>query len=432
MKNVKFKIRELGAIRDAEITLKPLMLFSGESGVGKSYLAFLVHYLYVLMASDRLEYFFKDLGLDFEKMISAYPEGGHLVTVTKQQLSDWMKKDAITYIGYLIGHSELKGEVAIDWEWQVKELIFSLDVERSGVNGEEETYYKITLGSFVYKALADTFQLSPTPFAALTKAMMQQSIFGEYPAVRFAGMLPPSRGSLMETERDREFTSGMYYEFFDLKNFCMRPLKKPEEVSENIKDCLNSVNAGRLEPNNNVIKYVTDNGISMPLSAAASSVKELAPLTLLLNKYSTKGLSLLFEEPEAHLHPDRQVKIADLIACSIGQGAQMQITSHSDFFIKRLNVLMNLYRLYNSSANSDGKVEELMSKWGISKEWLLDPSLVGAYVIIPSDNGCSQVKENSSDTDGISYETFYATVERDLTLSQEIRQLLNDFNQEPS
>ena len=45
MRTVTFNITKLGAIRDSKIELKPLMLFSGESGLGKSYAAFLIHYL---------------------------------------------------------------------------------------------------------------------------------------------------------------------------------------------------------------------------------------------------------------------------------------------------------------------------------------------------------------------------------------------------
>lgn len=48
MKSVKIYIKELGAIRDSELYVKPFMIFSGESGLGKSYAAFLVHYLYVI------------------------------------------------------------------------------------------------------------------------------------------------------------------------------------------------------------------------------------------------------------------------------------------------------------------------------------------------------------------------------------------------
>lgn len=52
----------------------------------------------------------------------------------------------------------------------------------------------------------------------------------------------------------------------------------------------------------------------IPITAAASSVKELAPFALMLQKGIVGDYSILFEEPESHLHPDMQIKVADLLA----------------------------------------------------------------------------------------------------------------------
>ena len=38
MNKVTFNINQLGAIKDSKIEMKPFMLFSGESGLGKSYI----------------------------------------------------------------------------------------------------------------------------------------------------------------------------------------------------------------------------------------------------------------------------------------------------------------------------------------------------------------------------------------------------------
>lgn len=67
MREVIIRINKLGAVKNAEISLRPLMLFMGESGLGKSYVAFLAHYIYVLLNSDRLDHFFNDV--DFNALL---------------------------------------------------------------------------------------------------------------------------------------------------------------------------------------------------------------------------------------------------------------------------------------------------------------------------------------------------------------------------
>ena len=58
MKTIKIQINRLGAVCNSVVELKPLMIFSGESGMGKSYVAILVHYFYKVLTENRLQAFF--------------------------------------------------------------------------------------------------------------------------------------------------------------------------------------------------------------------------------------------------------------------------------------------------------------------------------------------------------------------------------------
>lgn len=56
MECIKVRIHQLGRIRDSEILVSPLMVFSGEVGLGKSYLALLCHYFFeLLISTNRLQ-----------------------------------------------------------------------------------------------------------------------------------------------------------------------------------------------------------------------------------------------------------------------------------------------------------------------------------------------------------------------------------------
>ena len=57
---IKILINKLGRIRNAEMVIKPFMVFTGDSGLGKSYTAFLIDYLYNVIASDRIKFFVRE------------------------------------------------------------------------------------------------------------------------------------------------------------------------------------------------------------------------------------------------------------------------------------------------------------------------------------------------------------------------------------
>lgn len=421
MKQIDIKINELGAIRDSSLILKPLVLFSGESGLGKSYAAFLIHYLYFLLSdsSDRLKLFFSDHNYNFESILDNAQSGSQILTIPKKEVFDWLNKDAISYIGYLIGNEDFSGSVEIRIPCDYDDFVFTYREDLGGLQGQEEMMYHIELSHFSYNILSSKFEKNLQPFMLLLKAELKDILFGDYKDMGSTYLLPPSRGALMEISERPSFVSGMYQEFYDFKNVLSSPMQRPETVNPDIIECCMSVNEGSLSRVEGRIMYNT-HGVVMPLTAAASSIKELAPLTLFLNRYSTKSVSFLFEEPEAHLHPNRQVKLADMISCMINDGAHMQITTHSDYLIKRFNNLINLYLLKDMV---DGNTyRTMLQKWGIKEMFLLNPQNVGAYVLKKQEDGTSRIVEQDVITDKeISFDSFYSAIEDDMALTREIR-----------
>ena len=72
------------------------------------------------------------------------------------------------------------------------------------------------------------------------------------------------------------------------------------------------------------------------LSHASAIVSELAPLVLFLRGGICPGDTLIIEEPEAHLHPDMQVKMAVLLARLVRAGVQVVATTHSDWLLQEI------------------------------------------------------------------------------------------------
>ena len=69
MNNISIHIDSLGPIRNADIDIRPLMIFTGESGLGKSYLACLANYTYALLSkgNGRLMDYFSEV--DFSTLL---------------------------------------------------------------------------------------------------------------------------------------------------------------------------------------------------------------------------------------------------------------------------------------------------------------------------------------------------------------------------
>ena len=423
MKSVKIYIKELGAIRDSELYVKPFMIFSGESGLGKSYAAFLVHYFYVILLTQRLKLYFSERKYDFSKILEKRKNGDLLLEVQVKDLISWINKDAIAYVGYLIGNEKLDGEVVFGIPYPNDTIRFEYAEEIVGLDNNEEVYQKVKTDDFVYRIMAGTYDATATPFVELIKAELMATIFKSYNKLRRTYLMPPSRGALMELAERPAFRSGMYHEFFDFKAALARPLSKPPVLSDELTDALFDVNDGSLKQVDGKMMYYTKAGAEMPLTAAASSIKEMAPFTLFLSKFSASDSSVLLEEPEAHLHPHRQVKVADLLACAVKEGCHLQITTHSDYLIKRLNNLIKLH-LLKHRLNDSQEYKDLLQKWQIKESYVIDPSEMVAYLLERDEDGTSKIRRQDIDIDGeIPFESFYKVIEEDIELSRDIKNL---------
>lgn len=74
-----------------------------------------------------------------------------------------------------------------------------------------------------------------------------------------------------------------------------------------------------------------------PLSRTSAMLSELAPLLLVLKGYLGRADYLTIDEPEAHLHPDMQRKVASFIADVVAQEVGIVLTTHSDYFFGEIN-----------------------------------------------------------------------------------------------
>ena len=104
------------------------------------------------------------------------------------------------------------------------------------------------------------------------------------------------------------------------------------------------------------------------LDETSSMVSELAPLILFLKYLVGKGDLLILEEPESHLHPAAQRKLAQGLVRLVNAGVNVIITTHSDMFVGQIN---NFLGLSNASP-------ELIEEQGFDPSDFLNPEQVAA------------------------------------------------------
>jgi len=101
-----------------------------------------------------------------------------------------------------------------------------------------------------------------------------------------------------------------------------------------------------------------DKESSIDLIHAASMVKELSPIYLVLRELVDKGCLLIIEEPESHLHPAAQIKLMEIFAKLVNEGVGILITTHSDIFLRKLAHLV-MEGLTGGRANANLKPEDV-------------------------------------------------------------------------
>lgn len=422
MKHIKIRINQLGRVRDSEILVSPLMVFSGESGLGKSYLALLCHYFFELLTNtNRLNHFFVDNNIDFNVLSKDFNDAGTALEIKKQDLEAWMAKDAILYLRYMLGYDGISGKIEITIPKTVPDVLtFTYKQELTGLVNKEEIYTILSLENLSFRIQEKT-QFDESPFAFLLRFVMIDYILGNYQMLDSTFVLPPSRGPIL-TEQILP-TTGMYSEFLNDMSGLNRTKPRPDMASEIVLQLFRTILEGEVNKEETTYIYTT-NDTSMPVSAAAASIREIAPLQILAKKQDISKCAILVEEPEAHLHPLKQRMMADIIGALSHNGAIMQITTHSDYFLRRLNELIILAKAKKTRHNTK-EIKDLSQKVNIIDDILIDETITGAYLLKKQADGTSvAIKQDLGN--GIPFSAFREAITDNINNQDILEEFLQD------
>ncbi|MEL6944493.1 MAG: AAA family ATPase, partial [Bacteroidota bacterium] len=161
-------------------------------------------------------------------------------------------------------------------------------------------------------------------------------------------------------------------------------IDKAEEIEEEIL-------GGKIRINKNRKVVFSDNNsdLNLEIVYTASMIAELAPLVLYLKNainQSPGNPILIIEEPEAHLHPEVQVKLMEIFVELAKQNVKIIMTSHSNYMFNKLSNLL--------------------------LEKKIEPEKVGIYHMEMTDKGSIVKDDMSATSEGIEDNNFATVAEK--------------------
>lgn len=130
--------------------------------------------------------------------------------------------------------------------------------------------------------------------------------------------------------------------FIRRRNANLENRNATSEIAEMLEETLidGSIEISKPEFGPSEVQYSHD-GIKLPMFRSSSMVTELAPIILFLRRYVRRDDLLIIEEPEAHLHPEAQQKMAAALAFMVRKGLRVLITTHSHYMVEQMSTFVN-------------------------------------------------------------------------------------------
>ena len=267
--------------------------------------------------------------------------------------------------------------------------ILNIEYQQKIVDNKKETSF-FHVGTVITKINGEeykSFFISEIPedrqdaVARSIGGFLQRLIFGLQYAK--AVILPPARGALVGENYSMKgavTSSCKMYDYF-LRDYeeamrIPRTVTKEDEESSFFVNRIRTLLHGELETEKGTQFLVLSNAKRIPLTSAASSVKELSPFLFYLKNWSTSTFSFCIEEPEAHLHPSLQIDLADLLAACRNKGMMFQMTTHSDYFVQRINQLLQIGKLFKENPE---KYKDFQTRNKLNRRFFLKEEDVLCY-----------------------------------------------------
>ncbi len=438
---MKIRIKNLGALDDAEFKLGDLTIICGENNTGKTYATYALHgFLSRWRRLIRTRTTIKDESCITSLMRSG--TGNVNVEIYKEKIDIILKNICKSY-------SKTLSQIFDSSEDKFDNSEFSISIDKKNISFPSRFEHRFRFGESVRlsmsKSKADAMpQVSLVQIddeSKIPQDWIERIVYGTVTRILLNSVFPRTfiasaertgttifrkeldfaRNRLLEkmnTEKRKDPMKLLRdaYEGYPLPvahnlDFTrdVESINKMESVLSRdrpdvLKDFAN-ITGGSYKVLRNQGIFYKPRGKSLRLGMAesSSSVRSLMIIDFYLRHVAQYGDLLMIDEPEMNLHPENQRRIARLFARLVNLGVKVFITTHSDYIIKELNALIML--------NQDKKyLRKIQKEEGFKDEELLSSEKVKVYEAPSKPEGKMLVPANITQEQGIELVSFDETI----------------------
>ncbi len=413
---MKFRIEKLGRLDEAELEVADLTVICGENNSGKTYATYAVygflrmwaespmapHPLAVSTASALPQTGVQRVDLIRDLLPTAKDYFDEMSRLYNQKLSQVFASREDYFAGTVVHFTpdEVLPDVSPEYNHAVKvgsatALIFSkaagdsmLEITRpSGLDKPVPTYAVANLIDDVFRKLLWS-QMVPEVHISSTERT-GAAVF--HRSLNFARDKALDALAQMEAKRQQHDSAAFVTQLFldhrsdyplpvednvKLLGSLERISKNNGEIAQHFPEILaafDGIVGGSYKSTKEGVYYVPKGSKSrLTMAEASSVVRSLLDFSFYLRHVLKPGDLLIMDEPEMSLHPKNQRLLTRLLARLVNAGVRVFITTHSDYIVRELNVLIVMKSL-------QGKLAGRMRERGYDSRELLDASGVRVY-----------------------------------------------------
>jgi ABC-type branched-subunit amino acid transport system ATPase component len=405
---MKIKLKNLGAIKQAEFEIGDLTIICGKNNTGKTYTTYALFgfldlknkFLRITVPDASVE----DLLHDGSTSIDLMHYATQIDNILQTACQEYSKQLAITFASEksLFQTSKFSIEIAknLSLEKEFKQTIGSGEGEMFSLTKEENSNdllisllskEKITFPHHIIKDIIANFiieilfdNLLPNVFIASAERTG---------AAIFKDELDFARTRLLKEMHKNKDIDPLELLFKNYHDYAL-PVEKNVEFQRKLssiskKDSFitkehpeilkkfNRILGGKyqLDKDDNLNFHPEKSKVKLEIGESSSAVRSLLDLGFYMKHIAKPNDLLIIDEPELNLHPENQRLIAQVLANLVNIGIKVFITTHSDYIIKEFSTLIML----NADSEND-YLKTIASQEGYCPDDLLKAQQVKMYV----------------------------------------------------